>query len=76
MQEHIIYAKKWMQINMQMKYAGKIARSGNGGGASHVSECSKGYSGSFDDLLLASDDDVSPSSCGGLYQDNNSSEKT
>ena len=32
MQEHIIYARKWMPINMQIKNAGERARNGNGVG--------------------------------------------
>jgi hypothetical protein len=36
-------------------------------GVSHQSEYSEAYSGSFDVPLLAPDDDISPSRCGGVY---------
>jgi hypothetical protein len=44
--------------------------------ASHTSEYSEAYSGGFDDLLLLSDVDVSPSCCDRvMYQVNNSARK-
>jgi hypothetical protein len=42
-------------------------------GASHESEYSVAYSGSFDDLRPASDGDVSQTRCTGVYQVNYSS---